>query len=330
MTNDDGSRLIFGCMGLGGDWGTGPLEAADVAAAHAAVDAALEAGITDFDHADIYTRGKAEEAFGRVLAERPGLRAGIRLQTKCGIVLAGDGREARYDSSGGSIRARVEESLRRLGTDRIDTLLIHRPDPLATAAEIAGAFIRLRDEGKVRRLGVSNMSAEQMRHLGAELDEPLAVNQLEMSLHRRDWLESGVLVNHPEGAAISFPRGTLEHCAREGVELQAWGSLAQGRYSGRPAASDGGAGRTETDGAPVDTDAQAARRVAELAEEKRCSREAVVLGWLMRHPARIRPVVGTSNPARIAACADAGRVAAELTGDEWYSLWVAARGGPLP
>jgi len=319
MTNA-GSRLIFGCMGLGGPWGAGPLEATDVAEAHRAVDAALEAGIVVFDHADIYRNGKSEEVFGRVLAARPGLRDRLRLQTKCGIVLPAGERPGRYDSSAATIVARVEDSLRRLGTDHVETLLIHRPDPLATPEEIAGAYAGLKAAGKVLRLGVSNMSAEQMGALQTALDEPLAVNQLEMSLHRRGWLEAGILVNHPEGADVSFPRGALEYCAANGVELQAWGSLAQGRYTGRPAG----------DADEMPADAAAARLVAETAVRLGVSRESVVLGWLMRHPAGIRPVVGTSNPERIAACAGAERVAQTMTGDEWYSLWVAARGRPLP
>jgi len=305
-------------MGLGGGWSAGPLEAGQVAAAHAAVDAALEAGITVFDHADIYAHGKAEEAFGRVLAERPGLRDRIRLQTKCGIRLPAAGQVGWYDSSREAVIARVEDSLRRLGTDRIDTLLIHRPDPLAHPEDIAAAFAQLQEQGKVGRLGVSNMSAEQMRWLQSALPGPLAANQLEMSLYRSEWLESGVLVNHPEAAGLGFPHGALEYCQANGVELQAWGPLAQGRYSGA-------AGTAETG-----PDAATAELVSALAVEKGCAPEAVVLGWLMRHPAGIRPVVGTSNPDRIRACAAAEQVAQAMTRPEWYSLWVSARGRALP
>jgi predicted oxidoreductase len=327
--DDAGSRLIFGSMGLGGGWGSGPLEPADVAAAHTAVEAALGIGIRIFDHADIYAHGKAEAAFGRVLAERPELRETIQLQSKCGIRLPVPGLAGHYDSSRAAIVAGTEESLRRLHTDHVDTLLIHRPDPLAPAEEIAEAFSRLRLAGKVRRLGVSNMSGEQMRWLQAALDEPLAVNQLEMSLYRRDWLESGVLVNHPEGASVSFPHGTLEYCAAHAVELQAWGSLARGRYSGRPAEQAGVDGTAGVGGAGA-ADGATAALVSELARDKGCTQEAVVLGWLLRHPARIRPVVGTSNPDRIKACAQAEEIGAAMTRQEWYALWVAARGRPLP
>ncbi|NKX49648.1 aldo/keto reductase [Arthrobacter deserti] len=305
-------------MGLGGGWPSGPLGAAEVAAAHDAVDAALEAGISVFDHADIYAHGKAEEVFGKVLAQRPGLRDQVHLQTKCGIVLPGAHHPGRYDSSREAVIARVEDSLRRLGTDRVETLLIHRPDPLAHPEEIASAFVQLRNAGKVLRLGVSNMSADQMRWLQSALPEPLAANQLEMSLYRSQWLESGVLVNHPEAAGLGFPHGVLEYCQAGGVELQAWGPLAQGRYSGAPGTAETG------------PDAATAELVAELADEKECAPEAVVLGWLMRHPAGIRPVVGTSSPDRIRACAEAGRVARSMDRAQWYALWISARGRALP
>ncbi|WP_372697492.1 aldo/keto reductase family oxidoreductase [Arthrobacter sp. JSM 101049] len=322
--HDAGTRLLFGCMGLGGDWEKGPLEAADVAAAHAAVDAALQAGITVFDHADIYRNGKAEEVFGRVLAERPGLREGIHLQTKCGIVLGTPGAPGRYDSSAKAITARVDGSLARLGVERIDTLLIHRPDPLTPPDEIADAVAALRAAGKVSRLGVSNHSGAQMALLQSVLDEPLAVNQLQLSLGHRGWLESAVMANvldpqagGPGADAASFPHGTLEYCAAHGAELQAWGAMDRGRYTRGPAAVP-------------DSDRPAAALVARLADKLDATPEAVVLGWLMRHPARIRPVVGTTSPARIAACAGADTVAARMTGDDWYALWTAARGEPLP
>ena len=322
--HDAGTRLLFGCMGLGGGWEQGPLEAADVAAAHAAVDAALEAGITVFDHADIYRNGKAEQVFGRVLAERPGLRSEIHLQTKCGIVLGTAGSPGRYDSSAAAIAARVDGSLARLGVERIDTLLIHRPDPLTPPEEIAGAVAALRAAGKVGRLGVSNHSGVQMARLQSVLDEPLAVNQLQLSLGHRGWLESAVLANVPDpqpdgpGAdAVSFPHGTLEYCATHAVELQSWGAMDRGRYTRGP------------DAVP-EADRPAAALVARLSGELDATPEAVVLGWLMRHPAGIRPVVGTTNPARIAASAGGEDVARRLSGDDWYALWTAARGEPLP
>jgi predicted oxidoreductase len=140
------------------------------------------------------------------------------------------------------------------------------------------------------------------------------VNQLEMSLLKRDWVESAVLVNHPGATAVGFPEGTIEYCRTHAVRLQAWGALAQGRFSGAP-----GAAATA-----------AAELVASMAAEKGTTAEAILLGWLMRHPAGIEPVIGSVNPARIRACADAAEQARQMTTVEWYALWTAARGAPVP
>ncbi|GGV23299.1 oxidoreductase [Streptomyces longisporoflavus] len=305
------SRLVYGCMGLGGAWDTTPYTAEDITIAEAAVEAALEAGITVFDHADIYRHGKAEAVFGEVLDRAPGLRERIVLQTKCGIRLADGDRPGLYDLRGASIVRRVEESLTRLRTDVIDVLLLHRPDPLTAPEEIAGALASLHGQGLVRRFGVSNMSAAQITRLQAHLDVPLVANQLEMSLERRDWVESGVLVNTPAAADNGFPHGTLEYCTANGIQLQAWGSLARGRFT------SGG-------------DSPTARLVTDLAARKHTTPETILLWWLQRHPAGIAPVIGTSRPERILACRDAARREPELTHEEWYDLWITARGGPLP
>ncbi|MFH8727630.1 aldo/keto reductase family oxidoreductase [Streptomyces termitum] len=311
MTAARGRRLVHGCMGLGGDWDTRPYGPADIDRAEAAVEAALATGITAFDHADIYRYGKSEAVFGEVLARAPGLRERITLQSKCGIRLPEDGRPGHYDLRGPSVLRRVEESLARLRTDRLDVLLLHRPDPLADPEELAAALSSLHRQGLVARFGVSNMHAAQIARLQSLLDVPLGVDQLEMSLHRRAWVEEGVLVNTPEGARTGFPTGTVEYCAERGVELQAWGALAGGRYSD-PAAGP------------------AAALVARLAEAHGTTPETVVLWWLQRHPAGIVPVIGTTRPERIRACRDAVERAPALGHEEWYALWTAARGTPLP
>jgi predicted oxidoreductase len=279
--------LLYGCMGL-----------TERAQAEAAIEAALDAGITVFDHADIYGDGQAETVFGEVLKRSPGLRDRITIQTKCGIRIP----PGLYDLRGASIVQRVEASLERLGIDALDVLLLHRPDPLAEPDEIAEAFGRLHAQGKVREFGVSNMSRHQIAHLQVHLDLPLVANQIEMSLHRRDWLEADVA-------------GTLEHCQANGIALQAWGSLAQGRYSGRP---------------ETPADHATAGLVARLATAYGTTAETIVLWWLQRHPARIAPVIGTTSPARIRNCGDAAGKAPALTHEEWYELWVTARGAPLP
>ena len=305
-------------MGLGGSWSAEPFASEHVDQAAAAIDAALDSGITLFDHADIYRGGKAEAVFGEVLAITPGLRERIRLQTKCGIRLNERGLETHYDLSRDSILERVNGSLKRLKTDYVDVLLLHRPDPLADPAEVASAVGQLMQEGKVRQVGVSNMSAAQIEALQDHLDTPVVANQLEMSLLKRSWLESTVLVNHAEGLDHSFPHGTVEFCSRQGITLQAYGALARGHYTGAPPES------------PTLAEAATAALVGDMAKSQGTTREAILLGWLMRHPAGIAPVIGSANPDRIRACAGAARVTAAMTRAEWYRLWVTARGSNLP
>ncbi|MEU9035675.1 aldo/keto reductase [Streptomyces sp. NPDC048352] len=315
-TGTHGGRVLYGCMGLGGSWEPGPYGPQDIDAAEEAVRAALESGITVFDHADIYRHGKAEAVFGEVLARTPGLRERITLQTKCGIRLPGaDGGPALYDLRGAGIVRRVEESLERLRTDVIDVLLLHRPDPLADPDAIAAALMSLHGQGLVRAFGVSNMGAAQIGRLQARLDVPLVANQLEMSLHSRAWVEAGVLLNTPEGAGHGFPFGTLEHCLDHGIRLQAWGALAQGRFTG---------------GQRTPAEHATAALLEDLARAKGTTPESVLLWWLTRHPAGIAPVVGTARPERIRACRDAALRAPDLTHEEWYELWTTARGVPLP
>ncbi|MEU6863542.1 aldo/keto reductase [Streptomyces sp. NPDC046876] len=318
MTKDANAstgRPLYGCMGLGGTWGPEPYGAPEIATAEAAVTAALEIGITAFDHADIYRHGKSEAVFGELLARDPGLRARITLQTKCGIRLADGAHPGMYDLRGKSVLRRVEESLVRLRTDVIDVLLLHRPDPLADPDDIAEALHSLHAQGLVRRFGVSNMGAAQIAALQSRLGLPLVANQLEMSLHKRDWVEAGVLLNTPEGAANGFPHGTLEHCRDQGIQVQAWGALAQGRFTGRPATAE---------------DQAAAELLAALAERKQVAPETVLLWWLQRHPAGIAPVIGTSDPGRIRACREAGGGGAAGGPDAWLRRWGGARGTARP
>ncbi|WP_307856991.1 aldo/keto reductase [Pseudarthrobacter albicanus] len=311
-------ELIYGCMGLGGSWSAEPYSSAQVDEAAAAVGAALEAGITLFDHADIYRNGKAEAVFGEVLAQTPGLRATIRLQTKCGIRLNEQGLGTYYDLSRDAILERVNESLARLRTDYVDVLMLHRPDPLMDPAEVASAVGQLMAEGKVRAVGVSNMSGPQIEVLQDRLEAPVVANQLEMSLLTRAWLESTVLVNHADGTDYSFPHGTVEHCVRKGITVQAYGALARGLYTGAPAAT------------PTAADSATTALVAALAAEQGTTGESILLGWLMKHPAGIAPAIGTANPGRIRACAGAAAAAAAMTRAQWYRLWITARGSDIP
>lgn len=312
------SRLVLGCMPFGGGWNRDPLTDEAVLHAEKAVDAALSIGINMFDHANIYTMGKAEESFGRILKNRPELREQIIIQSKCGIRFGEGTVPGRFDFSKEHIQEAVDASLQRLHTEYLDVLLLHRPDALMEPEEVAEAFAALKAAGKVKRFGVSNMSSSQIRFLQHALPDQLVVNQLEMGLHHLHFLDQGVHVNQQAGASVNFGDGLIEYCQMEKVQIQAWGPLSQGRFSGRSVADE-----------PARIQ-QTAALVQKLAQEKETTPEAIVLGWLMRHPAGIQPVIGTANPERIIACQDAERQAQLMTRDEWYTLYVSARGNNLP
>jgi len=312
------SRLILGCMPFGGSWDSAPITPEHVRKAEQAIDAALSINISMFDHADIYTMGKSETIFGSILKQRPSLREQIVIQSKCGIRQADGTNPTRFDFSKAHILASVDGILERLATDYLDILLLHRPDPLVEPDAVAEAFGILKESGKVRHFGVSNMSPGQIRFLQRALPDPLIVNQLELSLAHLDWVDQGIHVNQKAGVAANFAEGLMEYAQMETMQLQAWGPLAQGRFSGR-ALEDQPANIQQT-----------AALVKQLADAKETTPEAIVLGWLMRHPALIQPVIGTMNAERISACRDAERQAQAMTREEWYTLYVSARGKNMP
>jgi predicted oxidoreductase len=313
------SRLCAGCMGLGG---TGDRDAilTEEHERQAAefLDAALALGINFFDTANIYTHGRAEEVFGRVMRARPGLREKIVIQSKCGIRWTDDppGTPMRFDFSFENIIASVDGTLRRLGTDYLDILLLHRPDILWDGKEIALAFDALKKAGKTRYFGVSNQNRSLMEYLQSFLPDPLVANQLQMSLLHNGFAEVSISFNQ---ASPDYPdgwEGVLEYCRLKDVSLQAWGPLDQGALVG----------------GDVSKLADNARKTANLLKEYARARlvpvEAVALAWLLKHPARIVPVIGTTRPDRLAACAKSVEVT--LSREEWYRLFETARGRPMP
>jgi predicted oxidoreductase len=308
------SRILFGTTGLGGEGNYDPITDEVILKAEKAIDSALSAGITMFDHADIYKNGKAEAVFGAVLKARPELRDRMVIQTKCGTRFKDGDNPHRYDFSKEHILSAVDGSLMRLHVEYVDVLLLHRPDPLVEPEEVAEAFDILKSSGKVRHFGVSNMNSAQIKLLQASCSDPLVVNQLEMSLMYTGWLDQGVLVNQKSGADVSFATGIIEHCRLKNIQIQAWSSLANGAYSGRELNN------------PTEEVLRTKQLVRKMALLKETSEEAIVLGWLMRHPAGIQPVIGTVNPERILRCQDAVRQAEIMSREEWYSLYEASRG----
>ncbi|MCW8109202.1 aldo/keto reductase [Alteromonas ponticola] len=308
------SKLIYGCMGLGGGWDTPHYDQSHIKQAEKIINIAIETGITVFDHADIYTHGKAEAVFGEVLKKTPSLRDSVILQSKCAIRFSDNHGPKRYDFSPEWITSSVENSLKRLHTEQLDILLLHRPDPLMEPELLAEALCRLKNAGKIAHLGVSNMHAHQIEFLNKTLDMPIIVNQLEMSLAHRDWLEDGITTGSSLNRQMGYAAGTLEYCWLNHVQLQAWGSLAQGRFSGKV---------TEC----IKDEATRAL-VLQLAEKYSSSPEAIVLGWLIRHPIGIQPVVGTTHPERIRACAEVDKLT--LSREDWYALLQSVRGDEVP
>lgn len=277
------------------EWGLSTAELADW------IEAAMDLGITTFDHADIYGGYTCEGIFGEALAARPSLRERMQLVTKCGIQLITPNRPQttikHYDTSRDHIIASAENSLRQLHTDYLDLLLLHRPDPLLDADEAAEAFTHLRQAGKVRYFGVSNFMPWQLHLLASRLDFPLVTNQVELS---------------PLNLSVLHD-GTLDQCQRLGMRPMIWSPFAGGAIFGG--------------------DSAAARRVQQAlaqvgAELGGATADQVALAWVMRHPARPLPVLGTGQLARLEAA-----VAAEaltLTRQQWFTIWEAGAGAEVP
>lgn len=295
------SPLAYGGWRLAGSEG-GPA-VADSGPGKRAVHAAVEAGFTFFDFADIYGDGRSEYIFGEALRESPGLRDHLVIATKCGIRRPDDpvpGAPFRYDFSPDYLFRAVEGSLQRMGLETIDLLMLHRPDYLMDPAEVAGVFLALREAGKVREFGVSNFRPSQLSALQQACPFPLIVNQVEISLLH----------------TTSLDDGTLDQCLSQSITPLAWSPLARGRMV-RP--SDPSA----------DPQVDAVGRVLdELARQQGVGRAEMALAWLLKHPAGIIPIVGSANPIRIAQQAAAARL--RLSREDWYRLLEAARGVRLP
>ncbi|WP_258872183.1 aldo/keto reductase [Thalassotalea euphylliae] len=310
------SQIICGCMGLGGGWDQQPINKTHYHQAQQFIETALATGINYFDHADIYTFGKAEQVFGQVLAKQPSLRDQMIVQSKCAIRFDDDSGPKRYDFSKKWVTQSVDGILSRLGIEYLDVLQLHRPDPLMELAELAECLTSLQTSGKVKHFGVSNMNHHQIAYLQSALDRPIIANQIEISLQQLGWLDHGVLAGNPAGEHGNFCAGTMEYSQLNGVQIQSWGSLAQGLFSGRDVSNQ------------AEYIKQTAKLVANLAEQYNTNADAIALAWIMRHPANIQPIIGTANPERIKRCAEASKV--KLSREDWYQLYVSARGEELP
>ena len=280
------SRIVYGMWRLGED--------ADTSTAHvrAKIDACLSQGITSFDHADIYGDYGAEGIFGAALREDPGLRDQIEIVTKCDIIAPigrySDRQVKHYDTSRPHIETSVETSLRELATDRIDLLLIHRPDPFMDHHETGAALDDLVASGKVRAVGVSNFRPWDWKLLQSGMKTPLVTNQIEISLSRLAPFSDGYLAFHQ----------------RKGQPVMAWSPLGGGALMT-------GAGAVQT-------------VLDEIAQAQGVDRAAVATAFLLAHPARILPVMGTNSLNRIATLGHALKV--EIDRQTWFRLYQAGLG----
>lgn len=306
------SRIGYGAMYIGGSWDDAPLTDPVREQASRIVGTALDAGINCFDHADIYCEGKSEEAFASVWKNSPNLRQQIYLQSKCGIRF---GPPHRFDFSYEHIMDSVEGSLKRLETDYLDVLLLHRPDPLVEPEEVARAFDELYHSGKVRWFGVSNHTAAQIQLLKNYLNQPIITNQVQFSLIHTQLLDEGIVFNQ-DNPRTTRNADTIEYCRLHNITLQSWGPLGQGRIRSNPDPKE----------SPHVHETVAL--LEEMAAQKGVRPETILIAWILRHPALIQPLPGTTNPERLLACCEA--IDLHLSREEWYSLFLAGRGESLP
>ena len=293
------SRIAQGCMRI--DRLTG-------AELDALIRSDLDAGISFFEHADIYGgNGRCEELFGNILREDPSLRERMTIQTKCGI------RPGQYDFSREHILTSVEQSLRRLGTEQVEFLVLHRPDTLVEPEEVAEAFTRLKEQGKVKKFGVSNHNAMQIALLNKYLPEPLVIDQLQFGLGHTVLVDAGLNVNMKNDESVNRDDSTLDFCRLNDITIQAWSPLQfgfiKGHFMGNP----------DFDGLN--------RKLEELGEAYGITATAMAIAWILRHSAKIQPVVGSVNLERMRDIARAADVT--ITRKEWYDLYCAT-GKSLP
>lgn len=292
------SRIALGCMRM---------DALSVADASRVLDTALENGITFFDHADIYGGGQSERNFSAAVKEVGLKREDIVLQSKCGI------HDGYFDFSKEHILQSVDGILSRLETDYLDVLALHRPDALMEAEEVTEAFHLLKASGKVRHFGVSNQNIYQMELLQSYMETPIAVNQLQLSPAHTPMIDAGFHVNMKDDAATMRDGGLIDYCQLKKITIQAWSpflvSLSEGIFATNPAY------------------AQLNETISKYARQYGVSDEAIVVAWILRHPAKIQTIVGSMNPERIAHIAQAEKVT--LTRAEWYDIYMSA-GNILP
>ncbi|MCM3257389.1 aldo/keto reductase family oxidoreductase [Paenibacillus lautus] len=271
------------------------------------VQSALEEGANFFDHADIYGGGACEEIFADAIHMNAEVREKIILQSKCGI------RQGMFDFSKEHILNSVDGILKRLRTEYLDVLLLHRPDALVEPEEVAEAFDQLESSGKVRHFGVSNQNPMQIQLLKKAVKQPLVANQLQLSITNTTMIQSGINVNMENDAAVNRDGSVLDFCRLNDITIQPWSPFQYGFFEGVFLGSD--------------KFPELNQKIDEIAEKYNVTNTTIAIAWLLRHPAHMQPIIGTMNINRLKDCIKAGEVT--LTREEWYAIYRAA-GNILP
>jgi predicted oxidoreductase len=279
----------------------------DKAEAEQFVQTALEEGANFFDHADIYGGGTCEEIFADAIHMNDDIREKIILQSKCGI------RKGMFDFSKEHILESVNDSLKRLKTDYLDVLLLHRPDTLVEPEEVAEAFDILESSGKVRHFGISNQNPMQIQLLKKSVKQPLVANQLQLSITNATMISNGMNVNMENDAAVNRDGSVLDYCRLNDITIQPWSPFQYGFFEGVFLGND--------------KFPELNQKIDEIADKYEVSNTTIAIAWLLRHPAHMQPVTGTMNAGRLKDCCKASDV--YLTREEWYGIYRAA-GNVLP
>lgn len=292
------SRVAQGCMRIAGlsDQALDTLIKQD-----------LDLGINFFDHADIYGGGKCEERFGDFLKANPGLRDQMLIQTKCAI------KSGAYDFSKEHILSSVDGCLKRLQTDYVDFLLLHRPDTLCEPEEVAEAFEALHAQGKVKHFGVSNENPYQIQLLNKYLKEKICINQLQFGLGHTTMVDAGLNVNMNHDPATNRDGGVLDFCRLNDITIQPWSPFQYGFFEGTFIGNPKFQTLNE--------------KLEEIAGKYGITPTGLAIAWILRHPACMQPIVGSVNPQRLQQICDASDVT--ITRQEWYDLYCST-GKKLP
>jgi predicted oxidoreductase len=297
-TDLDVSEISLGCMRIA--------DMSDQEISHL-IHTSLDEGITFFDHADVYGGGRCESRFAEALGMNASLRERMHIQTKCGI------RKGMFDFSKEHILESVDGSLKRLQTDYLDVLLLHRPDALVEPEEVAEAFTILEDSGKVRYFGVSNQNPMQIELLTKFVKQKIVFNQLQLSITNSGMIDAGINVNMEDAPSIDHDGSILDYCRLKDITIQPWSPFQYGFF----------------EGVFLDNDKfpELNQVIDKMAAAKGVANTAIAIAWLLRHPARMQPIVGTTNADRVKDIAKASDV--NLSRQEWYEIYLAA-GNRLP